>query len=1011
MKKHCIYLATVALAAGLAACSSDELEGSYRSQNGSEVFKATIEQGVVSTTRVAYNDDNLSFKWEDNDEIAVFNADDNTAYEYQKETADGDFGRVKDKTYPADGVNGKYAFYPFSALVSSSSAENSPTVLTRNAFYVDLDGVKVTEPSGDAVAYSYTSDDIATFTGTTVKMPMVSDVDAQGNVKFKNLTALMQVIVKNIPSEYDMVVLQNTGSTPIAGRAKVDVVEQTLTMTQEGGKNGIAYSWTTEESISTKIFYFIIPEGEYSTGFDCYLDKTSDKNSEAPLKLFEGKKLSVKRNYIYSTEVTLSGDGTPQSAEIETVNNELASGDLTVDVDLSKVTETNAIIILPRAYKKADGNTATVTLNLSALASSESTKTITIMEDQAVDGETYAAAKNVVINGVANEGTLNLDIQLPNSKVTLGLAGEATSTNYNTVDSQTGDGEDVKNILVINKGVTIADDLTINAGDVFLKDGASLTDKKVALSEGNANALLIYETGGTQTKSDVTGKVNSSATGISVVPEFVYDIEHAVGTVSVDVTEAIEDLTTSITVPENANVTLDLKGKTLKSSTSVLSLAKNATLTIQNTVGEDETDNGIIESTSTSAAAITIEGGSKVNLTAGTVKNVTNDGGQVVSATGEGSKFTLSGGSIVGLSNKNALYIADGATTELTGGKVDTGIVRLNAAGTSTIGISLPNWLISEASSAKLTVNDETIALGSVRANGSEIELTVKSLKGVEVTKAGSLKLNKGTIANGSVKVDGSNSKFTMVDGSITYSNQSTAVITATAGTIVDIQGGTVAATGTGNSALSLTDATATISGAATQITASGAEAIVDVAGSDKSTLNINGGAIETKKAATAAIKIANGTEVTITDGTITAATTGEANAINITNGKLTVTGDGEPVLTGATTISAVPASDATVEVYLDAAGATYNANKDSGYYAVFNHASPTAAGAAIQSISGGHFNGDIISDQSLHFIEGGYFKNCTNLEKNEENYTNTTKKLGTKDSEGYWGIIDDIRN
>jgi hypothetical protein len=240
-----------------------------------------------------------------------------------------------------------------------------------------------------------------------------------------------------------------------------------------------------------------------------------------------------------------------------------------------------------------------------------------------------------------------------------------------------------------------------------------------------------------------------------------------------------------------------------------------------------------------------------------------------------------------------------------------------------------------------------------------------------------------------------------MVDGSITYSDNTNAVITATAGTTVDIQGGTVAATGSGNSALSLTNATATISGAA-KITASGAEAIVDAEGTDKSALTINGGAIETTKALAAAIKIAYGTDVIITDGSIT----GTESAIDITSGTLKVKDSGEPKLKGNTyVVKAVPDNGKTVKVYLDNAKAYYTGSKDK--YSIYNHNSQSTAVAAIESISGGHFIGDIISDNSKHFVSGGYFQSCTTLESTIDYFVTTKKPGKAVDAENYWTVVE----
>jgi hypothetical protein len=1022
MKKQFIYFASAVLAAGLAACSNDELEGSYSAANGNYEFTAAIEQpGTPAGTRVKFDGEKY-FSWELSDIIGIFNTGDNKAYKYGFKdlaaAADGGFTKLptgtaptddsygnETETYPDGGLTGAdYAFYPYSLLAETNGGK---TTITKGEFYIDLDGVEVTKAttSADNVytpAGKAKEENLPKFTGASLKMPMAGQLKSSGAIKFKNLTSLWKLNVKNIPAKYTVAVFENAGAATIAGKAKVDLQEQTLSVLSEadGGLKAIAYDFSDqvkEGKLTTLTFYFIVPAGDYPKGLNFYLDVSTETRSSASgsysdtsLPILTEYKIPVQRNYLYEGTYTINGAGDGlESGEIARVNEVLADDEESVTVDMTKVgNEEN--IILPKNLAK--NNTKTIKLVLNGNASS-ATKTITIMEDPAVTDETLVAAHNVVITNVSNEGTVNLNIQLPNSTVTLGDGTNAES--YGTIESKTSE-----EALVLSKDVTVATSLTINGGNVFVKDGAKITANN-GISRATKNAdegtYLIY-----QTKNDITNKYTSND-ALNVVPEFVYKILTAEGTVAdpIEATESLESLSKAIEVPEGANITIDLKGFNLTSSTtSVLSLAKNATVEIKNTLaqGQTEATDGVITSSSSSAAAVAIAGGSQLTLTAGTVKNTQ---GTAVSVTGEGSKFTLNGGTIASASGKDAVKATTNANVQLTKGSITgDGDVTLNGASSTTannINISLPGALKAQAG-ANVVVNGTDIELaGDVTSNASTVAITAKSLKNLVIEGASSeLTLNSGA-ATGKVTVDGEGSKFKLVGGSITEASD--VAIAAGAGTEVEITGGTVEAT-TSN-AIKLTDATATISGADTKISAAGAEAIVDAEGTAKSALTINGGTIETTKASTAAIKIAYGTDVVIKDGSIT----GTANAINITSGTLTVNGTGTPTLEGATTISAVPASGKTVTVKLDAAGATYKGSKDE--YTVFNHVNSTNdAAPAIESITGGKFTSDIISDYSKHFIMGNAtFTNCTNLEKNADDYFATFYTLGELDTEHYWHV------
>jgi hypothetical protein len=348
MKKHFLYLTVAALASGLAACTNDELEGSSAINNeGGFTVTASIEDADVPTTRVGIAD-NYAFSWVDKDAIAMFDGnvsanEDEKPYQFaqkidEKTNALSGFKKAESVTLPA-GFAPNYAFYPYEQL--DNGAE-----LSLGEFFVTLPGVNVTQSES---VNAYTDGTTIDWKEGEVKMPMAGAVTMTGatsaKISFKNLTALMKLTVKNIPSDYTKAVLENTGESPIAGSATVNVEDAsnpTLTLNNEGGKKAIVYTWTNGENApatSTKVFYFVVPAGNYSTGLSFYLDKDTPTANSA-LVLYE-KALGAKRNYVYKQTFSLSADGKLEPDVITEANEKLAGGATKVEIDLSKIPSDN----------------------------------------------------------------------------------------------------------------------------------------------------------------------------------------------------------------------------------------------------------------------------------------------------------------------------------------------------------------------------------------------------------------------------------------------------------------------------------------------------------------------------------------------------------------------------------------------------------------------------------------------------------------------------------------------
>lgn len=705
-------------------------------------------------------------------------------------------------------------------------------------------------------------------------------------------------------------------------------------------------------------------------------------------------------------------------------------------------------------------NGKTVEIVLKDTPSSLASGEVIIMEDPTVaDSSKKVAAQYVKITreGTSDTQTLNLDIQLKNSTVTLG-DGETAQT-FASVAATTSE------ILNIEGKATVTS-LVINGegGNVFVKSGATVTGTNNISSTDENPHTVIY-----QNKSDVG---STSSNNVNILPEFVYDITSASGNFNktVDVKDDLtaDELKTAITIKKNVKgLTINLNGKTLTSAGSVLSIPAGAEVTIVNnvlkgdgTVDATSTKVGSLVSTSKSAAAVVIAKGGELELN-GKYATISNANGTAVAADSLGAKFTLTDGTLTVGSGKSAVLLNAQATAELNGGTIFSGRVTLRDRSTANIHISVPG-LVDLYTNSVATVDVEdgvttnNISLAKVSADNSTANITAKSItnsKGsIEISNGGNVTLNAGNATAG-VTLTGAESKFTMKNGTAVPS------IDATAGTVI-IEGGKVTATES-TVALKLKDgATATIdteagenkpeitsvSGAAISaagsssvtinngtinstsaaaittdastivindgtVTSEAKEAIVD-AGSSASTITINKGTISTTESSTGtdAIAITKGSKVTVKGGTIT----GTASAVSLTSGDLEVPTDAAEgtAFNGVKVISAVPADDSNVTVNLLGANATYTSSSVNGEWALYNStvtaaSSNSTATAAKLKIKAGKFIGDIISDKGEYFIEGGYFKNCKNLEKEtNDHYFATTKTFGSATTDGFWQVI-----
>jgi hypothetical protein len=788
-------------------------------------------------------------------------------------------------------------------------------------------------------------------------------------------------------------------------------------------------------------FYFILPAGSYvgDTGYEnkgLTFQINNGTASTDATHILAADLENVTTNTLVTKTLYYTSDGAIVTGVIAQLNNRLAkvtkdSPSATVDL---KGDKTGGTIYVPVADTEEDQlETLTITME------NVGTGALTIQPLKA-----GYAPKTVVIKTSNHETTADqstttdaadITIKLPESRVE--LAPEASKVTLAKVASSTA-----KDVMLVKAGVTI-NALTVNAGNVYVEKEASVTSS-------SSMTCYIFD--------EAVDRTTTEDTNVTRTTKDVYHLLYPQDGDEITLPAGGFKIKSAIEVTANKDVTLDLYGRKLTAESSVGKInilkvsGQKAKLTIVDT---SDKKNGQITS-SKSNTVIVVENGGEVVFSAGAGTIVsTNTSASVVTV--DNGTFSLNGGSVsanasstgyaISVDNAGTVTInseagtaedADtktvngnisvtkgtgttgstlnlqkgviagnitvtGSTLDITGGSVagNTGAATI-AASTDAI-VNIANATITGGTSAD-TDYLLSLATGSSATISGTSNLTHE--KTVASVNASTLKLENGTIkSTGAVAIaaEGTNSTITIENGSVTSTTKEAITGNATA---VAISGGTVSSDA--EAAIFVKGGSLTISGGKVSASAESKQAIKDDA--NAATISISAGEVTSDK--DEAIKLIAGSELTVTGGAIT----GKTVAVDITSGTLSVP-SGSPTLKGEVVISAVPADKATVEVTLAAAGATYTSTEVNGEWAIYNStyadgkAGDTAASAALLSITAGTFNGDIISDAKKYFIEGGYFKNCSNMEENSEDYFGTTKTYGKSDKAGYWTAVDKTRS
>jgi hypothetical protein len=889
MKKQIFYLASAALAVGLAACTNDELDENYASDGVG--FTASIQQANIdeeAETRLAIS--GTSLKWEVNDNIGLYyNNDEN--YEYK--IADEDH-RLISKFTPADKSKtleqASYAYYPYDESASATLAGNINVTLDG---YYNSNGEGSTSVDKGAILYEE----------KVVKMPMAGTVTGS-SIKFKNTTALLQVTVVNMPADVNAATLSSTASgKKLTGPAVMNIKNGTLELgSTESNHNKITYVSSKDDKTAfttgkTYTFYFIIPAADYTTadnadnGLKFALEKTTGTSVDGN-KLSFSADLKAEANHLYAK--TVYYDETLEDFENSTltkINNQLAKGG-NAEGNLGGSTDAKGTLYIP-TFDEAKEE---VTITLKNVADGA----LTI----AADGNGYTPKKVIVKVGnytADNETTpkqITLTINLPKSSVEIAPLDNEKLT-INTLTFTTA-----PNVLRVDNGVTVTALNRKTSGHVYVEGGASVsgvTDAAYYIFKDNATTSSVAPTTDFQVK---------------IVGKEIYQLLYP----SVGERPKLSETTTLLT-PVEINVDdveLDLQGFTLNAASgkSAIIVNKGGKLTIKNTVASGAKDEGIVAG-STASSTIDIEEG-EVVLEGGKITSVAS----VYAVKVAKGTFTMNGGVIKGTAETaDAITVTDGGT------------VTLNSA-------------------------------DKIGGTGEDKNYTIDGdILITNTTTAGTVTLKQGTV-NGDVTVSGSSAT---VSSSFIQNGGKVNDIKVGANGTVEVNGGEAAS-------------------------------IADTATNAGKGITVTGGTIGAE-ADNAIDTTTGGTPVTINVAAGGKATIGNEDAeaaIALKDGQLTVTGEGEPTLLGATVINIDDAAKS-AKVTLAAANAKYEATdkgyvlKNSKFDSVTELIAAEAAAAADDdtleisaaaklSITAGIFDGDVLTDASNQFIKGGQFKNCVDL-------------------------------
>lgn len=476
--KRIFYMSLAALTLGISSCTNEELSDSSKVIGNDRIVVDL--PGATTRTHMDETDRNKVL-WTTGDEISIFSVSSNqyTNNKYTLSsggnTQSGEFtGSV------SEGSTKKAAFYPYVAGTTFDGSKISFNMSNN----LTLDADKPTE-------------------NNKAPMACIISPDAQDKISFKNAGALLDITVRNIPTEYKKIVLTSKGENApsISGAMEIEFSDGDPTLkvagtatTAASEDKTVAISFTLSV-LKDLQFFFPIPAGTYpELSLTLYKDNES---TGTELRSFKGDSDSgltvAKGERLYATVIfdKVTGDIAASVNSTSDVKEALKESDA-VSV-IGEITGVSNTVTVPTATSGSTGET-TKSLSLEKVASGASLQ----VSDENSSGSTNNSVDNFILSIPNNETTdfqpLNVTVTMPNTTVT--LTGNAGAAIYGTVTSETAD-----NTLVIGNGVEVKK-VVVKKGNIRVNKGAKLVAIEKS-SDNQATTVTVYQEDGAEIPSSL----------------------------------------------------------------------------------------------------------------------------------------------------------------------------------------------------------------------------------------------------------------------------------------------------------------------------------------------------------------------------------------------------------------------------------------------------------------------------------------------------------------------------
>lgn len=683
--KRIFYMSLAALTLGISSCTNEELSDSSKVIGNDRIVVDL--PGATTRTHMDETDRNKVL-WTTGDEISIFsvlsNQYTNNKYTLSSggNTQSGEFTGSVSK-----GSTKKAAFYPYVAGTTFDGSKISFNMSNN----LTLDADKPTE-------------------NNKAPMACIISPDAQDKISFKNAGALLDITVRNIPTEYKKIVLTSKGENApsISGAMEIEFSDGDPTLkvagtatTAASEDKTVAISFTLSV-LKDLQFFFPIPAGTYpELSLTLYKDNES---TGTELRSFKGDSDSgltvAKGERLYATVIfdKVTGDIAASVNSTSDVKEALKESDaVSVTGEITGVSNT---VTVPTATSGSTGET-TKSLSLEKVASGAS---LQVSDENSSSGAPDNSVDNFILSIPNNETVefepLNVTITMPNTTVT--LAGNAGRVTYGEVVAETA-----KNTLIIGENVTVKK-LTVKQGNVRLKAGATI--EQLVHDNGNTVVYLYHETDQYTLPNPLPKKFKIADAAIADMKKIF--AEGGTYTLQRDMNIAEYKMT----VPNGKEVTLNLNGKTLEAANNG-NITVNGTFTLQ-----DNASNGTIKATKDYGPPYTTG---------------------IIYVSGEDAKMTMKGGYISAVRtdpvSKGQFGIAlwDGADLTIEGGKIEAGWYAVSGNGNH----QTQNSIINITGGELISVADYAVYLpqaGTTTISGG----IIKGACGAIGMRSGTLNIN-----------------------------------------------------------------------------------------------------------------------------------------------------------------------------------------------------------------------------------------------------------------------------